>query len=57
MEGSRLALMLTINLLEGKEVPAIVYQTNTFITKDNVEAMFPTYYGEGNTLADYMAGN
>ena len=57
VEGSRLALMLTINLLEGKEVPAIVYQTNTFITKDNVEAMFPTYYGEGNTLADYMAGN
>lgn len=57
VEGSRLALMLAINLLEGKEVPAIVYQTNTFITKDNVEAMFPTYYGEGNTLADYMAGN
>ncbi len=57
VEGSRLALMLAINLLEGKEVPSIVYQTNTFITKDNVEAMFPTYYGEGNTLADYMAGN
>ena len=56
VEGSRLALMLTINLLEGKEVPAILYQTNTFITKDNVEEMFPTYYGEGKTLADYMAG-
>lgn len=57
VEGSRLALMLTINLLEGKEIPAVVYQTNTFITKDNVEEMFPTYYGEGKTLADYMAGN
>lgn len=57
VEGSRLALMLAINLLEGKEIPAVVYQTNTFITKDNVEAMFPTYYGEGKTLADYMAGN
>ena len=57
VEGSRLALMLTINLLEGKEVPAIVYQTNTYIDKNNVEEMFPVYYGEGKTLADYMAGN
>lgn len=56
VEGSRLALMLAINLLEGKEVPGILYQTNTYINKDNVEEMFPVYYGEGKTLADYMAG-
>lgn len=57
VEGSRLALMLAINILEGNEVPAIIYQTNTYIDKSNVEEMFPVYYGEGKTLADYMAGN
>ena len=49
--------MLTINILEGNEVTAIIYQTNTYIDKSNVEEMFPVYYGEGKTLADYMAGN
>ena len=57
IEGSRLAMMLTINLLEGQQIPALVYQTNTMVTRDNVEEMFPVYYGAGRTLADYMAGN
>lgn len=56
VEGSRLALMLAINLLEGQEIPAVVYQTNTYINQENVEEMFPVYYGEGKTLAGYMAG-
>ena len=40
IEGSRLALMQMVNILNGEEVPGIIYQTNTFITKDNVEEMF-----------------
>ncbi|MCI8504597.1 MAG: sugar ABC transporter substrate-binding protein [Lachnospiraceae bacterium] len=56
IEGSRLALMQMVNILNGEEVPGIVYQTNTFITKDNVEEMFEEYYA-GATLADFMAGN
>lgn len=57
IEGSRLAMMLAVNMLEGQEIPGLVYQTNTMVTKDNVEEMFPVYYGAGRTLADYMAGN
>ncbi len=56
VEGSRLALMQMINLLNGEEIPGIIYQTNTYITKDNVESMFEEYYA-GATLADFMAGN
>lgn len=56
VEGSRLALANTINLLEGVDVPSIIYQTNTKVTADNVEEMFEVYYN-GATLADYMAGN
>lgn len=56
IEGSRLGLMLAIGLLEGQEVPGIVYQTNTFVDASNVEEMFPVYYN-GATLADYIAGN
>lgn len=56
IEGSRLALMQMVNILNGEEVPGIIYQTNTFITKDNVEKMFEEYYA-GATLADFMAGN
>lgn len=56
IEGSRLGLMQMINLLEGVNVPGIVYQTNTMVTKDNVEEMFEIYYN-GATLADYIANN
>ncbi|MCI8550610.1 MAG: sugar ABC transporter substrate-binding protein [Lachnospiraceae bacterium] len=56
IEGSRLALMQMVNILNGEEVPGIIYQTNTFVTKDNVETMFEEYYG-GATLADFIAGN
>ena len=56
IEGSRLALMQMVNLLNGEEVPGIVYQTNTMVTKDNVAQMFEEYYN-GATLADFMAGN
>ena len=55
IEGSRLGLMLAINLLEGNPVPGLVYQTNTFVDASNVEEMFPVYYN-GATLADYIAG-
>jgi len=56
IEGSRLGLTQMINLLEGVNVPGIVYQTNTWVSKDNVEEMFKEYYN-GATLADYIAGN
>ena len=56
IEGSRLGLTQMINLLEGVNVPGIVYQTNTWVTTENVEEMFEIYYN-GATLADYIAGN
>ncbi len=55
IEGSRLAMLLTIKLIEGEEVPGIVYQTNTKVGPDNVEKLFPEYY-HGQTLAEYSAG-
>ena len=56
IEGSRLGLMQMINLLEGVNVPGIIYQTNIMVTQDNVEEMFEIYYN-GATLADYIAEN
>ena len=55
VEGSRLALAATILLLNGENVPAIIYQGNTFVDQSNVEQAFMEYYN-GATLADYMAG-
>lgn len=55
VEGSRLALAMTILKLNGENVPAIIYQGNTYVDKSNVEEAFEEYYN-GKTLADYMAG-
>ena len=56
VDGSRIALCQMINLLNGVEIPGIVYQENKLVTKDNVEEMFPHYY-PGNTLEGYMSAN
>lgn len=55
IEGSRLSMMQMINLLNGEEIPGIIYQTNTMVTKENVAQMFEEYYN-GATLADFMEG-
>ena len=55
IEESGLAMMQMINLLNGEEIPGIIYQTNTMVTKDNVSEMFKEYYN-GATLEDFIAG-
>lgn len=55
IEGSRLSMMQMIDLLNGEEIPGIIYQTNTMVTKDNVAQMFEEYYN-GAALADFMEG-
>jgi ribose transport system substrate-binding protein len=44
-----------INLLNGNDIPGIVFYANMEINKDNVEAAFEHYY-PGKTLKDYMEG-
>lgn len=44
-----------VNLLNGQEIPSIMFYPNTVVTKDNVEEMFEFYY-DGKTLEEYMAG-
>lgn len=44
-----------VNLLNGEEIPSVMFYPNTVVTKDNVEEMFSFYYN-GKTLADYIAG-
>ena len=53
IEGARLGLMQMINLLEGVNIPGILYQENVWVTKENVERMFENYY-PGQTLKGYM---
>ncbi|MBR0086043.1 MAG: hypothetical protein IJL97_05785, partial [Lachnospiraceae bacterium] len=55
IEGSRLAMLLAVKLIEGEEVPGIVYQHNQKVMPDNVVELFPQYYG-GQTLEEYMNG-
>ena len=55
IEGSRLAMLLAVKLIEGEEVPGIVYQHNQKVMPDNVEELFPQYYN-GLTLEEYMNG-
>ncbi len=43
-EGARLAAMTMINLLNGEEVPGITYQSNCFLTADNVVEKFEIYH-------------
>jgi ribose transport system substrate-binding protein len=44
-----------VNLLNGAEIPGVVFYANMAITKDNVESAFEHYY-PGKTLKDYMEG-
>jgi ribose transport system substrate-binding protein len=44
-----------VNLLNGAEIPGIVFYANMEITKDNVEAAYQHYY-PGKTLKDYLEG-
>jgi hypothetical protein len=44
-----------VNLLNGADIPGIVFYANMAITKENVEAAFEHYY-PGKTLKDYMDG-
>ena len=55
IEGTRLAMVAAIELIEGRKCPGIIYQANTKVSKDNVVAKFPEYYN-GQTLEQYMAG-
>lgn len=44
-----------VNLLNGVDVPGVVYYPNLGVTKDNVEEAFEFYY-PGKTLAEFIAG-
>ncbi len=44
-----------VNLLNGADIPGIVFYANMEITKDNVEAAFE-HYNPGKTLIDYIEG-
>jgi ribose transport system substrate-binding protein len=49
------AMSEIVNLLNGADIPGIVFYANMAITKENVEAAFEHYY-PGKTLKDYMDG-
>ena len=44
-----------VNLLNGVDIPGVVYYPNLAVTKDNVEEAFEFYY-PGKTLAQFIAG-
>jgi len=52
---ARWAMSEIVNLLNGADIPGIVFYANMAITKDNVESAFEHYY-PGKTLKDYMEG-
>jgi ribose transport system substrate-binding protein len=52
---SRWAMSQIINLLNGAEIPGIIFYANMEITPDNVESVYEHYY-PGKTLKDYMEG-
>ena len=43
-EGIRLAAMTMVKMLNGETVPGITYQSNRFLTADNVEELFEIYH-------------
>jgi ribose transport system substrate-binding protein len=45
-----------VNMLNGVEIPGVIFYENMAIDADNVEAMFEHYY-PGKTLMDYIEGN
>jgi hypothetical protein len=44
-----------VNLLNGADIPGIVFYANMAITKDNAASAFEHYY-PGKTLIDYIEG-
>ncbi|OJX40793.1 MAG: hypothetical protein BGO78_10705 [Chloroflexi bacterium 44-23] len=44
-----------VNLLNGADIPGVVFYATMAVTKDNVEEAFAHYY-PGKTLKDYMEG-
>lgn len=44
-----------VNLLNGVEIPGVIFYENMAVDADNVEAAFEHYY-PGKTLIDYMEG-
>ena len=52
---ARWAMSEIINLLNGVDIPGIVFYANMEITPDNVESAFEHYY-PGKTLEEYMSG-
>ncbi|MBT3319124.1 MAG: sugar ABC transporter substrate-binding protein [Clostridia bacterium] len=52
---ARWTMSQMINLLNGVEIPGLLYGANMAVTPDNVEEAFELYY-PGQTLAGFMAG-
>jgi|SaaInl7_135m_RNA_FD_contig_21_2023789_length_1481_multi_11_in_0_out_0_2 ribose transport system substrate-binding protein len=52
---SRWCMSQIINLLNGADIPGVVFYANMEVTADNVESAFEHYY-PGKTLKEYMEG-
>ena len=52
---SRWCMSQMVNLLNGAEIPGVVFYANMEVTPDNVESAFEHYY-PGKTLKDFMEG-
>lgn len=52
---SRWAMSLMVNLLNGADIPGVLFYQNMVITSDNVVEAFEHYY-PGMTLEDYIEG-
>jgi ribose transport system substrate-binding protein len=53
---ARWCMSQIVNLLNGVDIPGIVFYANMEITADNVESAFEHYY-PGQTLQDYLSGS
>ena len=49
------AMSQMVNMLNGAEIPGVLFYENMAVTAENVEAAFEHYY-PGKTLADYIEG-
>ena len=52
---ARWTMTQIVNLLNGDQIPGVLFYENMAVTKDNVEAAFEHYY-PGQTLEGYMSG-
>jgi ribose transport system substrate-binding protein len=52
---ARWCMSQIVNLLNGADIPGIIFYANMEVTKDNLDSAFEHYY-PGNTLKDYMEG-